>query len=129
MPIAKYRKLNERVCRKCGLPFTSNSQGRRYCEREECKETEAERRKRYSLKYTWGITPQEFEEKLKSQDYKCAICKSNETRGIGSWHVDHDHKTGKIRELLCYNCNVGMGLFKDDIDILKKVIVYLRKHQ
>jgi hypothetical protein len=53
----------------------------------------------------------------------CAICGSS-TR----LHIDHCHKTNVIRDRLCQNCNVGIGHFKDDPELLRKAIAYLEKH-
>ena len=53
------------------------------------------------------------------------ICKS--PPGHKSLHIDHDHKTGKVRGLLCHGCNTAIGLMKDDVNILTKAIEYLKK--
>ncbi len=69
------------------------------------------------------------------QDGKCAICKEVETRQsrtagkICALAIDHNHTTGAIRELLCHSCNTGIGKFKDNIDLLEKAILYLKKHK
>ncbi len=67
------------------------------------------------------------------QEGLCAICKNPET-SLGSTKikakrlaVDHDHITGKIRGLLCQRCNCGLGSFKDNPDLLKGAIEYLRR--
>lgn len=73
----------------------------------------------------YGIDEEAFNKMLENQDNKCAICGSNnmdEKRGLC---VDHDHKTGIVRGLLCDRCNRGLGNFKDDIPLLQKVITYL----
>lgn len=65
------------------------------------------------------------------QNRLCAICGNPETRiirGKSILSVDHNHKTGKVRALLCNNCNQGIGKLKDNIDILKLAIEYLEKH-
>lgn len=66
------------------------------------------------------------------QGNKCAICGSEETdkrRGkLRALAVDHDHETGKVRGLLCGACNKGIGLLKDDAEILRKAAAYLDKH-
>ena len=72
----------------------------------------------------FGITLEHFNLMLKNQNNKCAICKKEECRNLA---VDHDHKTGKIRGLLCLNCNTGLGSFKDNLDLLLKAINYLKK--
>lgn len=74
-----------------------------------------------------------YYEMLKKQDKKCAICKLEEKRksrsgNICALSIDHCHKTGQIRELLCHDCNTGIGKFKDNIDLLKQAIAYLEKH-
>lgn len=82
------------------------------------------------LKRKYGITLDEFNKMLKKQDGKCAICGGTETRDKHKvMAVDHDHKTGKIRQLLCFKCNSALGNFNDDIQVLKKAIKYLKKHE
>ena len=78
------------------------------------------------LKLT-GFTPNDFEEKLTEQNNKCAIC-GTENPGATNWHADHDHKTGQKRGILCHKCNTGLGLLKDDIDILCSAIEYLNHY-
>ena len=78
------------------------------------------------LKLT-GFTPNDFEEKLAEQNNKCAIC-GTEDPGATNWHADHDHKTGQKRGILCHKCNTGLGLLKDDIDILCSAIEYLNHY-
>jgi hypothetical protein len=68
-------------------------------------------------------------EMLKSQNYVCAICKNPETvksvKGkLKELAVDHCHNTGKIRGLLCYACNIGIGLFKNNPEILYQASLY-----
>ena len=79
------------------------------------------------LKYRFGITLDQYYQLLLSQDNACAICKTKEnssSRGH-KFHVDHCHTTSKVRGLLCNNCNVSLGGFKDSVDVLKKAIDYL----
>jgi hypothetical protein len=89
--------------------------------------------RKHHLKRRYNITPQEYETKLASQDYKCAICgkdASDNKRGgkLDPLHIDHCHKTKQIRGLLCHQCNSGLGQFKDNISHIQKAIDYLRKH-
>jgi DNA-directed RNA polymerase subunit RPC12/RpoP len=71
-----------------------------------------------------GFTSEDFESKLKEQGYKCAIC-GTEDPGATNWHADHDHKTNTKRGVLCHKCNTGLGLLKDDINVLCSAIEYL----
>lgn len=70
---------------------------------------------------------------LREQNYKCAIC-GQEISLFGSSqkliaHVDHDHKTGKVRGLLCKECNTGLGKFRDNIEYLLSAVSYLKKNK
>ena len=79
------------------------------------------------LKRDFGISLDEYNKKLKSQKNGCAICKQICTSGK-NLAVDHCHTSGMIRGLLCGKCNLGLGLFKDDIILLANAKRYLVKH-
>lgn len=84
-----------------------------------------------SLKRNYSISLDLYKDMFNSQGGTCAICNKPESkpRKNGAYHlsVDHNHVTGKIRGLLCNNCNRAIGMFKDDIDALKKAIEYLER--
>lgn len=65
---------------------------------------------------------------LDSQDNACAICKTKEFGKHGP-HIDHNHITKKVRGILCHQCNLGLGQFKDNIEKLKLAIEYLEKNK
>lgn len=83
--------------------------------------TDSNRRRKY------GITPEEFIQRLHSQNNGCAICSKilDESKRSLVGHVDHCHATGKIRGILCSNCNTGLGVFQDNEEFLKNAINYL----
>jgi len=81
--------------------------------------------RRNKLRRKYGITPEHYEHMLKDQDGLCAICRQTEPRG--SYRVDHCHKTGKVRGLLCHKCNAGIGMLRDDPEILERGVAYLKK--
>jgi len=81
--------------------------------------------RRCHLQGTFGITLEEYNDLLEAQDGVCAICGKTPEENGRSLAVDHCHKTGKIRGLLCQVCNAGLGSFKDNQDILRKAIEYL----
>lgn len=76
------------------------------------------------LRVRYGITQQDYDNILIKQKGTCAIC-SNITRLA----VDHDHKTGKIRGILCFKHNTSLGHFNDSIEELEKAIKYLKDAQ
>jgi hypothetical protein len=79
------------------------------------------------LRYHYDITLERYNELLAKQEGVCAICKKLEVNSrIKRLVVDHDHKTGKIRGLLCHRCNCGIGYMKDDLQLLQMAIEYLR---
>jgi hypothetical protein len=83
--------------------------------------------KRRDLKAKYNISIEQFNTMLKKQNNKCEICK-NEFKNEKATHVDHCHKTGIIRSLLCVNCNFGLGFFKDSVENLKSAQKYLKKY-
>ena len=74
-----------------------------------------------------GMTYDLYEQMLIDQNNKCAICNLEHTN-IKKLHVDHCHNTGKVRGLLCSNCNNGMGKLGDSIERLELVINYLKQN-
>ncbi len=95
-------------------------------------DSEAGRRssQRSWLKVTYGLSIEDYDLMVLNQDSKCAVCGSADSKD--RWKrlaVDHCHSTGKIRDLLCYKCNAGLGLFNDNKEILLKAINYLTKHE
>lgn len=80
-------------------------------------------RERYLWKL-YGITQAQYEELL-SQHVGCWICGYVPRQGYRRLSVDHDHKTGLIRGLLCYRCNKGIGVFRDDPQRLRNAASYV----
>lgn len=74
----------------------------------------------------FGITEDDYNQMFMSQDGKCSICKRHQNDLKRSLAVDHCHRTGRIRGLLCGSCNSAIGYMKDDIIILESAIEYLR---
>lgn len=84
--------------------------------------------KDYRLRYRHGITLEIFEQMLEEQNHKCAACQRYPAKNLKNpWHVDHDHETGKVRGILCHQCNSGLGNFNDDPEVLQRALDYLRK--
>lgn len=92
----------------------------------------------------FGITIEDYHELLKNQGGGCAICGIEHNGQIGNKHkyntsedldrdklfsVDHDHRTNKVRGLLCTRCNNALGCFDDRIELLERSIEYLKKYR
>lgn len=78
-----------------------------------------------AIKSEYGIDVSQFDAMRESQNGACAICLEPFTKMP---HVDHCHSTGKVRALLCPDCNIGLGRFKDNPSRLEAAAAYLRQH-
>lgn len=83
------------------------------------------KRKHY-LNKAYKLTLEEWNDLATKQENRCAICGKHRQEIFRGLMVDHDHKTGKVRGLLCFHCNAGMGNLRDDVQILQKAIAYLQ---
>lgn len=85
-------------------------------------------------KYSYGISIDEYNEFMKLQNNKCAICHREEyildhrTKKVRRLSVDHNHDTGKVRGLLCKNCNTGLGMLREDLNIINNLKIYLERN-
>lgn len=76
----------------------------------------------------YGVTAEQFAEKLTAQENVCAIC-MEAFKDARDTHIDHDHATGDVRGILCGRCNLGLGNYKDDPDLLRLAADYLDYHR
>lgn len=90
-------------------------------------EAAAARSRKARIKRIYGITWQERDKMVERQDGRCMICQIQfaDRRDV---QVDHCHSTGKVRDILCMNCNMGLGSFKDNVASLQAAITYLQRH-
>ncbi len=81
----------------------------------------------------YGLSLEDYNRMLDSQKGLCSICNQPETTKrwgkLDKLSVDHEHNSGKVRGLLCNHCNRGIGCFRDSKILLKKAIIYLKKHE
>jgi hypothetical protein len=77
----------------------------------------------------YGLTPEQWEAMNRRQRGLCANCHQPPTVRIKVLHVDHCHSTGKVRGLLCRNCNVILGLAHEDPNLLRGLADYLERFQ
>lgn len=81
--------------------------------------------RRANLKSKYGITLEDYNAILASQNFRCAICRTDDPKHKGRFVVDHCHKTGKVRGLLCQRCNWFIGQAMDDTAYLLAAVAYL----
>lgn len=77
----------------------------------------------YVLRYLYGLPIEKFEEMKVAQNNQCAICQK-----LRPLAVDHCHRTGKVRELLCKKCNLALGYIEDNAESAAAMVCYLEKH-
>ena len=119
----RWRKKN----RSRWLEYQRSQNRKRYATKEG---RDALRRSRFRRKY--GITLEDYDRMFERQKGLCAICKSPEQakfRGVVKrLFVDHDHKSNRVRQLLCQRCNFLIGLASENAEILGRAISYLKRH-
>ena len=84
-------------------------------------------RKNTDFKKFYGIDLNTYNKLLEAQNGKCAICKNNQEDKTRVLSVDHNHTTGEVRSLLCGKCNLGLGMFNEDVNLLQAVIDYINR--
>ena len=126
-PLTDFHKANtrkgegrQRLCKLCAHAAT-----KRWIEKHPEARKKAVRTN--YLKRLYGITPQQYEEMLEDQDFECLICHVDIDDYPKEFAIDHDHATGKIRGLLCLECNLILGNAKDNIETLLSAIKYLKE--
>ena len=111
-------RISRGVCKGCG--GERENKDHRLCNK--CKD----RYRGHALKYLFGISNAEYNKMLASQGGVCWICKQKEKAKCGRLHVDHNHETGKVRGLLCSNCNRAIGFLCHSPELLQRAIEYLK---
>lgn len=106
------------VCRECDLP-------RIQLMNKTYKETGYSRNTTLKVKYNLSL--KDYDDLFKSQDYKCKICRRLKTEDK-NFPVDHCHELNIVRGILCPQCNLGLGGFKDNWKLIIKAINYLKDH-
>jgi hypothetical protein len=106
------------------MPTIPTPEQKRQKRRRELLTEQAQERQRAAQIFrTYGLTEQQFTALYMEQDGLCGICEVP----LSEVHVDHCHQTGRVRGLLCRNCNIGLGFFQDSPRSLKRAINYLRR--
>jgi hypothetical protein len=108
--------------------YARNAERLRARSRELSKRPEAKAASRRDwLKRKYGLTPEDWTFRFGAQGGACAICRNPDPGSKRGWHTDHDHRTGKVRGILCHKCNVLLGAAVDSPAILELAKAYLRR--
>ena len=120
--------FKDKPCRECAKTFTPTAPSERYCS-DACKGrgiTTA------YLKRNYNITLDCYEKLLEKQNHLCAICHTEgfvmsaaKNGHVNKLVVDHCHESGRVRGLLCHNCNRALGLLKDNTETIQRALDYL----
>lgn len=133
----KWRLANQGKSRKYSLDWYYRNGGHRPPETEEGREKQHENGRAYRKahpmahvypmrKYKYGLSKERLDAMFAEQGARCAICPAEIS--INAAHVDHDHKTKRVRGLLCRRCNQGLGFFRDSPELIRYVLEYLAEH-
>jgi hypothetical protein len=146
-PAQKKGGCREKPCQKCNFIFRPATSGHRYCSpcgistkrtvsyHANTRYREKHRDKVRAAKSEWdlrryGLESSDYHRMLHEQGGLCAICREVGAAGRGILRklaVDHCHATGRVRGLLCHRCNGALGMMLDNVDVMKRAVVYLER--
>jgi Recombination endonuclease VII len=115
-------------CKACGVRYAmewqANNKERHnaYRRANPAPSNHGDRRYLYLIQREYGLSREEYEAMLEAQGHTCAICGGTGSRRLV---VDHSHATGQVRALLCDRCNLGIGQFEDDPELMQRAVEYL----
>jgi Recombination endonuclease VII len=143
--MSRYPGERKRACRACCSAYTLKwrsehpDEWKRWASQPGIKKRLSEYSKKHAYKKKYGLDEAAYEAIRTSQDGRCAICRDPLRKWFAKWgekgnrgdaaNVDHCHKTGKIRGLLCTRCNRALGLFRDSPTFCRSAARYLESHQ
>lgn len=119
----KYKNRDKEYRRTTCYKCRRNTENMRYASNPEVREKMKKRVKEYILKKEYNLTQEQYNMFYIQQKGRCKICNKNSNKTL---NVDHCHISSKVRGLLCWNCNIGLGYFKDSIKNLENAINYLK---
>jgi hypothetical protein len=111
------------TCRECDRAANRT----RYHSRPETKLAHQRASRKHYLNKLYGLTTEEYDAMLKARDFRCDICGESEQQDR-SLAVDHCHRTGKVRGLLCQACNTAIGKLRDDPSLIRRAASYVERH-
>ena len=124
--------METKTCKDCKKAllfdcFQSVKKGNRQWFSSYCKECAITRAQESYLKRKYGVTLEEKNKMIQNQGNKCGLC-NKDFSSKKDTHLDHCHSSGKVRMVLCGSCNIGLGYFKDNPELLRKAALYLEEN-
>lgn len=116
-PLSDFWKKGSKLCSAC-KPCISKKN-------KEWRDSNKHKLRDLAYRTKFGISLEEYESKLEAQNHRCAICGTHQKDSSMNFAVDHNHTTNEVRGLLCGQCNVAVGMVKEDITVLTNMISYL----
>jgi 5-methylcytosine-specific restriction endonuclease McrA len=114
--------------RRAQKKYRASPKGREAQARWNARRRESGASRKWRLTAIYGLTQEQVDAQFERQGCACAICGTTEPRGRHNvFHVDHNHKTGEFRGLLCDSCNRGIGYLKDNPELLQKAAAYVAR--
>lgn len=125
------RNVREKIRRQIDPAYRDRKLGYAREWRKRNPEKQTLSKKKSILKHQYGLTLEEYENMVRVSGGRCYICNKYKpaTNCRNGLCVDHDHKTGKNRGLLCHSCNRALGLLGDNTEILEQAVKYLKEYE
>lgn len=123
------RYTNSNICIQCSKESKARHRGKYKTKEKEWFNNNKEYLKWKAIEKNYGITKEQYIELFNKQNGVCAICEKVETvihnnGNVRSLSIDHCHTTGKVRGLLCHTCNVAIGSFYHNPELIRKAALY-----
>ena len=124
----EYREKNKEKATEYHKDYRTENKAKLKAYEKDYREKNKDKKKEYKWRLK-GIDPtftlEDYNELLEKQNFCCAICGQHQSELTKALAVDHDHETGKVRGLLCFNCNSGLGALGDNVEGLLKALDYI----
>ena len=116
-------------CKECVSKASRGRSKRMYATSADFRKSKVTHSEKARLMKSYGLTLEHRQIMLEKQQFRCAVCNIHQDDLGQILDVDHDHETGKVREMLCWRCNRAEGLLKGNTETITKLLNYILKHR
>lgn len=117
------------ICKQCVIEVRAEKKERERRHKVYQDALKADARKDANLQRHYGMSLEDYHTRLSEQGDRCAICGRDQEGFVRAFAVDHDHVTGRVRGILCPDCNRGLGGFQDNPNLLRRAADYLERKE